>query len=525
MSINITAFTEFSQRNNLSATRTMATEILPNDSHPNGANSSVLAPTLAAFRRSMESMAHPSAHGIWNDDHLAQEFINRNAGNLKFISEAMQWLLYSVEEGWKRISEEVVIDKVATMSRQIIQEYYRRVLLPGQGGGVSAKRHVATLGNKARITAAVSLAAADPRVLISASDIDRDPNLLGTLNGVVNLADGSFHPFCREEMVTRRIACCYDPVAECPSFMNFLTEVQPIPEVRAYLQRLWGYSLSGHCGEHVIAFNFGGGANGKSTALDQVLLNLGGNYAIKISHALIYRKAVGPNPEAELARLAGIRFALGEESSESGSLNEDILKNLTGGDTIVARHLYGRPFEYRSQLKVHLHGNHQPRIQGTDDGIWRRFNLIGWNVQIPRERQDSTLPARLQQEFPGILNWLIQGSTEQIALGLRPPSSIMAATTQFRSESDTFGDFLSTMTVVDDQTVTPPSRILKTDLFDSYNMYCDNQRILPVFRMSLRTFNRRVGSRSFRTHRGTGGIEYWLGLRPVPEATQAVGLN
>jgi putative DNA primase/helicase len=315
-------------------------------------------------------------NGNWNDDHLAQEFIRQNEANLKFIAESSQWLIFTDELGWERVSESVVIDKVATMSRDIIGRSSRQSVFGGGGGGQARARHVATIGNKARICAAVALASADPRVRISALDIDRDPNLLGALNGVVNLADGTFHRFNREEMVTRRIACCYNPEAECPSFMQFIEEVQPDPEVRAYLQRLWGYSLTGHCGDHVVAFNFGGGANGKSTALDQMLLEIGGNYSAKISQALIYKRAVGPNPEIELARLDGVRFALGEENSENGSLNEDILKDLTGGDTITARHPYGRHFEYRSQLKVHLHGNHQPRIQGTDDGIWRRFNLM-----------------------------------------------------------------------------------------------------------------------------------------------------
>lgn len=523
MSIDITSFTEFSQQNGLSAPRTMETETAQRDNHP----AATETPLLAALRRGLDATSHPSVNGNWNDDHLAQEFIRQNEANLKFIAESSQWLIFTDELGWQRVSEAVVIDKVATMSRDIIGLSSRRsVLSVDTGTGAQARaRHVATIGNKARICAAVALASADPRVRISALDIDRDPNLLGALNGVVNLADGTFHRFNREEMVTRRIACCYDPEAECPSFMQFIEEVQPDPEVRAYLQRLWGYSLSGHCGDHVVAFNFGGGANGKSTALDQMLLEIGGNYGAKISQALIYKRAVGPNPEIELARLDGVRFALGEENSENGSLNEDILKNLTGGDTIPARHPYGRHFEYRSQLKVHLHGNHQPRIQGTDDGIWRRFNLIEWGVQIPRERQDSTLPARLKQEFSGILNWLVQGSVEQISRGLRAPESVRMATTQFRSDSDTFGDFLSTMTVVDDSTVHPPSRILKSDLFESYNKYCEQQRILPIYRMSLRTLNRKVASRGFRTHRGTGGIEYWLGLRPIPSQAQTLGFN
>jgi len=486
----------------------------------------MVSPVVTALRARIEAASSPSRQGNWNDDLLAQEFIQHHSGNLRFIEEELQWLHFSEERGWQRVSEPVITDLVAQYSRGLIREESIRSLIPSTSGEPSRVRQMATLGNRNRITAAVALAAADPRVRISVDDIDQDPNLVGALNGVVNLSDGTFEPFTRDQLITRRIACSYDPAAECPNFMVFLAEVQQSSDVRAYLQRLWGYSLTGYCGEHVIAFNFGGGANGKSTALDQMLLSLGGDYGAKLSDALVYRRLSGaPNPEIELARLSGVRFALGEENSESGSLNESVLKDLTGGDTIVARHPYGRHFEYRSKLKVHLHGNHRPRIQGTDDGIWRRFHLIEWGVQIPRERQDSGLPARLRQEFPGILNWIIQGSMDQIAQGLRPPQSIQVATAEFRSESDTFGDFINSMTIVDGPSTYPPSSISKRDLFDLYNSYCEDQRIMPLHRHNLRRFNQRIASRGFRSHRGTAGREFWLGLRQAPVETEVLGFN
>ena len=66
-------------------------------------------------------------------------------------------------------------------------------------------------------------------------------------------------------------------------------------------------------------------------------------------------------------------------------INEGLLKQLTGGDTVTARHLYGKEFEFEAEFKLWMATNHKPIIRGRDLGIWRRMHLIPFTVEIPDE--------------------------------------------------------------------------------------------------------------------------------------------
>ena len=111
--------------------------------------------------------------------------------------------------------------------------------------GARIVSQTAGLGNKKRIEPALSFASVNRAVVVQAEQLDADPFLVGVQNGVVNLADGTFQPHRREHLVNRRLAVSYDPQATAPSFLKFLAEVQPELEMRAFLQRLSGYCLTG----------------------------------------------------------------------------------------------------------------------------------------------------------------------------------------------------------------------------------------------------------------------------------------
>ncbi|MCW1002714.1 hypothetical protein OJ603_10885, partial [Streptococcus anginosus] len=74
---------------------------------------------------------------------------------------------------------------------------------------------------------------------------------------------------------------------------------------------------------------------------------------------------------SDIARLEGSRMVISSEANEGNRLDEGLVKQLTGGDSIVARHLYGSEFEYTPTFKIFMATNHKPLIRGTDDGIWR----------------------------------------------------------------------------------------------------------------------------------------------------------
>ena len=86
----------------------------------------------------------------------------------------------------------------------------------------------------------------------------------------------------------------------------------------------------------------------------------------------------GGNANTDIARLKGARFVRTNEPSDGARFNEGLVKQMTGGDTIVARFLYGREFEFKANFKLWIACNSLIKIYGTDNGIWRRMRVIGF---------------------------------------------------------------------------------------------------------------------------------------------------
>jgi len=300
--------------------------------------------------------------------------------------------------------------------------------------------HAKASGKRDRIMAAVNLAQSDPSVVTPLERFDADPMLLGVRNGFIDLRNGSFHAPDREKMISRSGFSDYEYDATCPRWMNFLEKILPDPDVRLYLQRAVGYTLTGLTDEQCFFFLWGLGANGKSTLIN-ILAKLLGSYADSIpADALMARNS--RHPEI-FARLTGKRMVVSSELDEGQRFSESLIKLLTGGDMLVARQMYGSSFEFKPQFKLFVAGNYKPEIRGMDHGIWRRVKLISFEVKIPAGEIDKNLDEKLLTEMPGILNWAIDGCLSWQKAGLVEPQAILKATEGYHAESNVVGKWIS----------------------------------------------------------------------------------
>ena len=196
-------------------------------------------------------------------------------------------------------------------------------------------------------------------------------------------------------------------------------------------------------------------------------------------------------------------------------MNERLLKSATGGDRQKGRYHYQGFVEFVPTAKIHLVGNHRPRITGVDDGIWRRFRLINWGVLIPEAQRDPRLAKKLEKEFPGILNWAIQGAIEWYSSGTQAPDSVIMATDEFREESDAFGDFLREKTVEEEN-----GSVSVGHLFFCYKHYCDDQDTKPSYRLNKRSFGLKIASRGYTQGKINRNERAWKGIRVREQGDQ-----
>ena len=360
---------------------------------------------------------------------------------------------------------------------------------------------------EARLRAMVSLAQSEPGIPIQLRDLDSDPMLLNVGNGTLDLATGALVPHDRKDLITKMVPVDYDPKATCPMWDKFLAEILPDPSLVEFVQRAFGYTLTGHALEHVLFLLHGFGANGKSTFLE-VLRFVFGDYAATADFGTFLAQK-GQPIRNDIARLHGARMVTAVESGAGKRLAENIVKALTGGDTVAARFLYGEHFEFVPVFKLWLATNHKPRIIGTDEAIWRRIRLIPFSVTIPKQNRDHTLPAQLKAEAPGILNWALAGLRDYQTHGLGEPDCVNQATQEYRQDQDVLSHFMDAKVIVD-----PDSEVRAGELYRVYKGWAEES---GEYVISERDFSAAMTEQGYSKRRVGYRVDfpagvYWKGI-------------
>jgi putative DNA primase/helicase len=169
---------------------------------------------------------------------------------------------------------------------------------------------------------------------------------------------------------------------------------------------------------------------------------------------------------ADVARLKGARFVSTVETNQGARLNESLIKQMTGEDDLVARFLYGKPFEFKPEFKIWMATNHRPVIIGTDNGIWRRVKLIPFKATFSGSQIDKDLKNKLTRELSGILNWAVEGCIKWQKEEYTTPSSVEMSTKEYRKEMDVLEKFIEEVLDIKDEY--HKERTKASDLFRAY---------------------------------------------------------
>jgi putative DNA primase/helicase len=359
----------------------------------------------------------------YSDDALAHVFTECYGDDLRYTAAWGRWSIWTGQT-WKTDDTRRVLD----LARGICREK-----------GESCKdeklgRHVAS----ARTIAAVErLAQADHRRHAATVDQwDADPWILNTPGGIVDLKTGCLRPACREDYCTKTTVVA--PDGDCPIWRAFLARItNDDQDLERFFQRICGYALTGVTQEHAMFFLYGTGANGKSKFVEAISGAMG-DYA-KVAPIETFIDSRSQSHPTDVAGLRGARLVTAIETEEGRRWAESKVKTLTGGDRITARFMRQDFFEYTPQFKLVVAGNHKPGLRTVDEAMRRRFNLVPFTVTIPPKERDGALGEKLKEEWPGILQWAIEGCLAWQHEGLNPPASVISATREYFTEEDSLG--------------------------------------------------------------------------------------
>ena len=296
--------------------------------------------------------------------------------------------------------------------------------------------------SRQRLEATLAIARNLPPLADSGDHWDTDPWLLGVANGVVDLHTGKLLPGNPEDRITKHIDIAYDPTAQCPRWRRFVDEIfDGDASLVDFMWKAVGYSLTGDTTEQVFFILYGRGWNGKTTFLE-VLLYVFGPYGHNTDMETFLASRYGSGHPTELAELAGKRFVIAVEPNRGRRLNEARLKALAGQDRRRGRFVYQRGFSWEPTEKVWLAVNDKPTVRDPSEGFWRKLHLVPFERQFKGDARDKELRQELKAEASGILRWAVEGCLSRQKAGLTPPEKVLAATQEYRAESDIVARFL-----------------------------------------------------------------------------------
>lgn len=359
--------------------------------------------------------------------------------------------------------------------------------------------HAKASETSGKLSSVAKLAKSFSDIAIRPEQLDQDRMAINVLNGTLRLvrnkvqrspeeiADGKSawkvdgwkvkrFRHDRADLITKLAPVKFTPSAACPVYDSFIERVQPDAAMRRFIHQWGGLSLTGDIGEQKLAFFYGSGRNGKGTWVEAVA-HLAGDYAGSIPIESFLDSGIkrrGDQATPDIARLPGVRFLRVSEPEKNARLNEGLIKMVTGGDPVDARHLNKGFFTFLPDFKMTISGNHKPQVKDTSDGIWRRMQLVPWEITIAASEVDRSLPETLRGEASGILNRLLEGLCDWQEAGLIEPDAVTRATAAYRDQSDDLGRFLSATCVVgEDNPPASPCRVKAKALFEAYAAWAD----------------------------------------------------
>ncbi len=430
-----------------------------------------------------------------SDQWLADKVVDARANEIRFVPQHGKWIVWTGGV-WHPDAE--------LLAEDVIYRELRRVANKVQRTGATEKDKAKAATDAIQICSAGKAASVRQilqtrrTVAVSADSLDKNPWIINTPAGIVDLKTGKIQDSDPDALCTKSTSVGPDFGGACPTWLRFLDDATGHDaEFIKYLQRLFGYALTGSTKEQSLTFIYGGGGNGKGTLLTAVQ-GIFGSYWTNADMST-FTASRSEKHTTDVAMLAGARLVTASETSAGKQWDEQKVKSLTGGDPITARFMRQDNFVFIPQFKLVFIGNNKPELRTVDAAWKRRIQMAPFNHEP--KKVDQELGAKLREEWPAIFAWIIEGCLEWQRIGLAPPQVVIDHTKEYFDQEDTVGRWLMECTEPGEFTST-------TDLFESWREWAnsENEYVLSMKRLSAALVARKIP-------RGRSGKRGFEGLK------------
>jgi len=275
---------------------------------------------------------------------------------------------------------------------------------------------------------------------------------LGFKNGVYDFKEQTFRQGIQNDYIT--FSTGYDFLEydeSCPhtqDIYKFLGQIIPNKRVLDYTLKVLGKALVGVPDERFYIWTGLSGANGKSTLVN-FLENTLGDYMVGVDVSLLTNKrGASSNASPDVVRLRGKRIFTFQEPEHDDKLRTGILKQYTGGDTIIARELFKAPISFKLQGTMIMCCNDLPAVTSCDGGTWRRIRVVEFKsrfcdnpVKQNEFKIDPSIKYKIKYWRPYFMSILIHWYKRFLEEGMNEPDEVKKATDKYKVENDKFNEF------------------------------------------------------------------------------------
>lgn len=325
-------------------------------------------------------------------------------------------------------------------------------------------------------------------LIVDEETINSKKTFINFLNCVVNARDGAIYDKSLDFCFTNFVNADYPNKFSYnennfEKFMGKITGGNPFLYDR--LQEVFGYVLSDIRDLKIILYFIGPKDSGKSVVINLLEELVGKQFTTNLSlHDL--------NEKFRLGKLYKKKLNCCGETGEINLKRTDIIKAVSGNDTILAEEKNISPFSFTNEAALLFAGNDLPKIVGLDKtrAFTDRLIIVPFNFPTEKSKQDLDLVNKLIEEKSYIVKWAVEGLTRLIKKNY--------IFTNCEEVEKIYSDYLrvnnSVQTFIDENCIKDSRyKVHTVYLEEAYRDYCYENGIIPVedklFHKSLKQIN------------------------------------
>lgn len=318
-----------------------------------------------------------------------------------------------------------------------------------------------------RINRVFNLIVTNHKLSVDIDDINKHPrHWINFKNGMLDTIEMKMHGHDPKYLSINQIPYNYKPMnKENSTIVEFLEGIIPDDDDRKMFLEFIGYCMTTDTGLQKFLVINGVGGTGKSTIIRLVSKIVGKENISNLSLQDLNERFSSTNLFGKILNSCA-------DIPSKAMEQVDVIKKITGEDTIKGEYKGGAVFFFNSYAKLLFSANQIPiSLDDKTNAYYRRFLIININKRC---HEISNLEKRLNDDAPIFISMAVDAVHEMYERGhITESQGSKDAVLELYKASDTVQAFIS-----EEMENSPTGRVTRKSILDAYNDYCEaNDRV------------------------------------------------